>query len=63
MKKEYKRPSIEVVKMEQVLLSGSDPNAHNQGGSGNQFAPGYGGKGRGRYAEDNLDDEEEEEEF
>ncbi len=49
--------------MEQVLLSGSDPNAHNQGGSGNQFAPGYGGKGRGRYAEDNLDDEEEEEEF
>jgi hypothetical protein len=63
MKKDYKRPSIEVVKMEQVLLSGSDPNAHNQGGSGNQFAPGYGGKGRGRYAEDNLDDEEEEEEF
>jgi hypothetical protein len=63
MKKDYKIPSIEVVKMEQVLLSGSDPNAHNQGGSGNQFAPGYGGKGRGRYAEDNLDDEEEEEEF
>lgn len=27
------------------------------------YAPGYGGKGRGRYAEDNLDDEEEEEEF
>ncbi len=47
--------------MEQVLLSGSDPNAHNQGGSGNQFAPGYGGsKGRGRYAEDELDEEEEE---
>ena len=59
MKKEYKRPSIEVVKMEQVLLSGSDPNAHNQGGSGNQFAPGYGGKGRGRYDEDDFDEEEE----
>ncbi|MCR5242085.1 MAG: hypothetical protein K6D61_04370 [Prevotella sp.] len=61
MKKDYKRPSIEVVKMEQVLLSGSDPNAHNQGGSGNQFAPGYGGKGRGRYDEDDFDEEEEEE--
>ena len=59
MKKEYKRPSIEVVKIEQVLLSGSDPNAHNQGGSGNQFAPGYGGKGRGRYDEDDFDEEEE----
>ncbi len=45
--------------MEQVLLSGSDPNAHNQGGSGNQFAPGYGGKGRGRYDEDDFDEEEE----
>ena len=59
MKKDYKRPSIEVVKIEQVLLSGSDPNAHNQGGSGNQFAPGYGGKGRGRYDEDDFDEEEE----
>jgi hypothetical protein len=59
MKKDYKIPSIEVVKMEQVLLSGSDPNAHNQGGSGNQFAPGYGGKGRGRYDEDDFDEEEE----
>ena len=61
MKKEYKRPSIEVVKIEQaLLLPGS---VHNEQGSGNQFAPGYGGKGRGRYAEDNLDDEDEEEEF
>ena len=60
MKKEYKRPSIEVVKIEQVLLSGSDPNAHNQGGSGNQLAPGYGGsRGRGRYDEDDFDEEEE----
>ena len=47
------------MKIEQVLLSGSDPNAHNQGGSGNQFAPGYGGKGRGRYDEDDFDEEEE----
>ena len=58
MKKEYKRPSIEVVKIEQVLLSGSDPNAHNSQG-GQQFAPGYGGKGRGRYDEDDFDEEEE----
>ena len=61
MKKEYKRPSIEVVKIEQSLLLPNSP--HNEQGSGQQFAPGYGGKGRGRYAEDNLDDEEEEEEF
>ena len=58
MKKDYKKPSLEVVKMEQVLLSGS-PDAHNQGGSGNQFAPGYGGKGRGRYDEEDFDEEEE----
>ena len=58
MKKEYKRPSIEVVKIEQVLLSGS-PDAHNQEGNHNQFAPGYGGKGRGRYDEDDFDEEEE----
>ena len=58
MKKDYKKPSLEVVKIEQVLLSGS-PDAHNQGGSGNQFAPGYGGKGRGRYDEDDFDEEEE----
>ena len=61
MKKEYKRPSIEVVKVEQSLLLPNSPQ--NEQGNGNQFAPGYGGKGRGRYAEDNLDDEEEEEEF
>ena len=59
MKKEYKMPSIEVVKIEQVLLSGSDPNAHQQGGNGNQLAPAYGGKGRGRYDEDDFDEEEE----
>ena len=59
MKKDYKKPSLEVVKIEQVLLSGS-PDAHNQGGSGNQFAPGYGGsRGRGRYNEDEEDEEEE----
>ena len=44
--------------MEQVLLSGS-PDVHQQGGNGNQFAPGYGGKGRGRYDEDDFDEEEE----
>ena len=60
MKKEYKRPSIEVVKIEQVLLSGSGPNATNGQGNGQQFAPGYGGKGRGRYDEDDFDEEEEE---
>ena len=60
MKKEYKRPSIEVVKIEQTLLSGSDPHATNGPGNGNQLAPGYGGgKGRGRYDEDDFDEEEE----
>ena len=58
MKKEYKMPSIEVVKIEQVLLSGS-PDVHQQGGNGNQLAPGYSGKGRGRYDEDDFDEEEE----
>jgi hypothetical protein len=52
---------MEVIKIEQSLLLPNSP--HNEQGNGNQFAPGYGGKGRGRYAEDNLDDEEEEEEF
>ena len=59
MKKEYKSPSIEVVKMEQVLLQNASPNAHNEVGGGQQFAPGYGGKGRGRYDEDDFDEEEE----
>ena len=61
MKKEYKKPQMEVVKIEQigVILEGS-PGAHNGPGNGNQFAPGYGGKGRGRYAEDNLDEEDDE---
>ena len=59
MKKEYKRPSIEVVKIEQSLLLPNSP--HNEQGSGQQFAPGYGGKGRGRgrYDEDDFDEEEE----
>ena len=59
MKKEYKMPQIEVIKIEQSLLL--PESLHNQPGNGNQLAPGYGGKGRGRYAEDNLDEEEEEE--
>ncbi len=60
MKKEYKRPSIEVVKIEQsLLLPGS---VHDETSNHDSYAPGYGGKGRGRgrYAEDELDDEEEE---
>ena len=58
MKKDYKRPSIEVVKIEQTLLL---PESLNDQVGGNQhYAPGYGGKGRGRYAEDELDEEEEE---
>ena len=57
MKKEYKRPLIEVMKIEQTLLL--PESVHNGPGNGQQLAPGYGGKGRGRYAEDNLDDEEE----
>ena len=60
MKKEYKRPSIEVVKIEQsLLLPGS---VHDQQSDNPSYAPGFGGKGRGRarYEEDNLDDEEEE---
>jgi hypothetical protein len=61
MKKEYKRPSIEVVKIEQALLL--PDSLHDETSGNNSYAPGYGGKGRGRYAEDNLDDEEEEEEF
>ena len=61
MKKEYKRPSIEVVKIEQTLLL---PESLNDTVSPNpSYAPGYGGKGRARYNEDNLDDEDEEEEF
>ena len=61
MKKEYKIPSIEVVKIEQTLLqTGSPGQAHNEEGNHNQFAPGYGGgKGRGRYDEDDFDEEEE----
>ncbi len=61
MKKEYKKPQMEVVKIEQVLLQTGSPSAHPEQGNGNQFAPGYGGKGRGRYEEDDFDEEEEEE--
>ena len=58
MKKEYKRPSIEVMKIEQsLLLPGS---VHDETSNHDSYAPGYGGKGRGRYAEDNLDEDEEE---
>ena len=57
MKKDYKRPSIEVIKIEQALLL---PESVNNGpGNGQQLAPGYGGKGRGRYDEDDFDEEEE----
>ena len=57
MKKEYKRPLIEVMKIEQALLL--PESVHNGPGNGQQFAPGYGGKGRGRYDEDDFDEEEE----
>ena len=58
MKKEYKRPLIEVMKIEQALLL--PESVHNEPGNGQQFAPGYGGgKGRGRYDEDDFDEEEE----
>ena len=57
MKKEYKRPSIEVVKIEQsLLLPGS---VHDQQSDNPSYAPGFGGKGRGRYDEDDFDEEEE----
>ena len=60
MKKDYKRPSIEVVKMEQTLLL---PESLNDTVSPNpSYAPGM-KRGRARYNEDNLDDDEEEEEF
>ena len=59
MKKEYKRPSIEVVKIEQALLQPG--SVHDETSTNPSYAPGYGGKGRGRYAEDELDEEEEEE--
>ena len=59
MKKDYKKPSLEVVKIEQVLLQTGSPSAHPEPGNGNQFAPGYGGsRGRGRYEEDEEDEEE-----
>ena len=59
MKKEYKRPSIEVVKIEQALLL--PDSLHDETSGNNSYAPGYGGKGRGRghYDEDDFDEEEE----
>ena len=57
MKKDYKRPSVEVVKIEQVLLSITSPNDEYSGNP--SYAPGM-KRGRARYEEDNLDDEEEE---
>ena len=61
MKKEYKRPSIEVMKIEQALLQPG--SVHDETSTNPSYAPGFGGKGRGRarYEEDNLDEEEEEE--
>ena len=59
MKKEYKRPSIEVVKIEQTLLQAH--SLHDTVSDQPSYAPGYSkGRGRGRYAEDDFDDEEEE---
>ena len=59
MKKEYKKPSVEVVKIEQVLLSITSPQ--DEQSDQPSYAPGYGGKGRGRgrYDEDDFDEEEE----
>ena len=59
MKKDYKRPSIEVVKIEQSLMLPSSP--HDTVSDQPSYAPGYGGKGRGRgrYDEDDFDEEEE----
>ena len=61
MKKDYKRPSIEVVKIEQTLLQAL--STHDTVSDNPSYAPDFGGKGRGRarYEEDNLYEEEEEE--
>jgi hypothetical protein len=56
MKKEYKMPLMEVMKIEQVRLAGS-PQEHNEEGGNQQFAP----RQRGAWNED--DDEEDEEDW
>ena len=55
MKKEYKMPLMEVMKIEQVLLAGS-PDNHDEVGGNQQFAP-------GRHGAWEEDDEEEEEDW
>lgn len=61
MKKEYVSPSMMAISIGVMALSvisedvKLDTNPQNP-----NYAPGYGGKGRGRYAEDDLDEEEEE---
>ncbi len=57
MKKEYKMPLMEVMKIEQVLLAGS-PDNHDEVGGNQQFAP----RQRGAW-NDNDDDEEDEEDW
>lgn len=57
MKKEYKMPLMEVMKIEQVLLAGS-PDNHDEVGGNQQFAP----RRRGAW-NDNDDDEEDEEDW
>lgn len=56
MKKEYKMPLMEVMKIEQVLLAGS-PDNHDEVGGDQQFAP----RQHGAWNED--DDEEDEEDW
>ena len=58
MKKEYKKPSLEVVKIEQVLLQTiSGEGIHNGSGS-SSTDPNRSHSGSPRYDED-LDEEEE----
>ncbi len=59
MKKEYKNPSIEVVRMEQMLLSVSDPNSHNEQGGSGQFSPRMGRGKNGLDEDEELDEEED----
>jgi len=54
MKKDYKTPLMEVMKIEQVLLAGS-PQGHNEEGGNQQFAP----RQHGAWEEDYEEDEED----
>ena len=56
MKKEYKKPSVEVVKIEQVLLSIT--SQQDEQSDQPSYAPGL-RRGRARYDEDDFDEEEE----